>query len=328
MEERAMSSARTPSLSVVVPVYNSPDSFPQLVSRQAESLPGVAERYELVAVNDGSRDGSWEAIVAAAQRHSWIRGIDLMRNYGQHNAVLCGVRAAAHDVIVTMDDDLQNPPEEIAKLLAELGEGHDVVYGVPEKQQHGLLRNLASSLTKAVMRVGLGARVASDISAFRAFRTRLRVAFERYRSPLANIDVLLTWGTTRFGAVRVRHDPRTIGVSQYGFGKLLRHAFNMLTGFSTLPLRVASALGFVFTLFGAGVLIYVLGRYLLLGYSVPGFPFLASVIAIFSGVQLFSLGIIGEYLARVHFRTLDRPLYAVRGTTERPPGGDADASGS
>jgi undecaprenyl-phosphate 4-deoxy-4-formamido-L-arabinose transferase len=322
VKEPVVESAHRRSLSVVVPVYNSEGAFPQLVSRLAEALPGIALHYQLIAVNDGSRDGSWKAIRAQAERHPWIRGIDLMRNYGQHNAVLCGVRAAANELIVTMDDDLQNPPEEIHKLLEALEEGQDVVYGVPEKQRHGLMRNLASILTKAAMKVALRAHTAPDISAFRAFRTRLRVAFDRYRSPFANVDVLLTWGTTRFGTVRVRHDARPIGVSQYGFGKLLRHAFNMITGFSTLPLRVASALGFVFTLFGAGVLVYVLGRYLLLGYSVPGFPFLASVIAIFSGVQLFSLGIIGEYLARVHLRTQDRPLYAVRETTDDSGAGE------
>src|SRR5207248_5274259 len=127
-----------------------------------------------------------------------------------------------------------------------------------------------------------------------------------------SIDVLLTWGTTRFAAIPVQHDARKVGTSNYTFRKLLTHALNMITGFSALPLQIAILVGFVFTLFGVGVLIYVVGRYLIFGGSVPGFPFLASAIAIFSGAQLFALGIMGEYLARMHFRMMDRPAYVVR----------------
>jgi hypothetical protein len=133
--------------------------------------------------------------------------------------------------------------------------------------------------------------------------------------------VLLTGGTTRFAAIPVRHDPRRLGTSNYTLRKLLTHALNMVTGFSTLPLQIASVVGFAFTLFGLGVLVFVLGRYFIQGASVPGFPFLASVIAIFSGAQLFALGIIGEYLARMHVRTMDRPAYVVRVRSTHDAGG-------
>ena len=124
--------------------------------------------------------------------------------------------------------------------------------------------------------------------------------------------MLLTWGTNRFSIRTVRHDARRVGASGYTFRKLATHAMNMMTGFSTVPLQFASLVGFLFTLFGVGVLAYVLGRYLVQGGSVPGFPFLASIIALFSGAQLFALGIIGEYLARMHFRMMERPSYVVR----------------
>ncbi len=140
----------------------------------------------------------------------------------------------------------------------------------------------------------------------------VREAFAGYASGFVSIDVLLTWGTTRFSSVVVRHDPRAEGVSGYGVKKLLTHALNMLTGYSAKPLQVASFTGFAFTVFGLFVLVYVLVLYVINGGSVPGFPFLASVVAIFSGAQLFALGIIGEYLARIHFRMMDRPSYAVR----------------
>lgn len=314
-EKKQRSDRPTAGLSVVVPVYNSEQSLCDLVQRLNPVLQSLADKYELILVNDGSRDGSWEVVRELVQEHKWIRGIDLMRNYGQHSTLLCGIRAAKYGTIVTMDDDLQHPPEEVPKLLEKLSEGHDVVYGTPQKEQHGVFRDLASIITKFALKRAMGAKIARRVTAFRAFRTQVRDAFAEYRSPFLSIDVLLTWGTTRFGAVRVRHDRRMKGRSNYTFRMLVKHALNMMTGFSTMPLRLASVVGFLFTLFGLGVLVYVVGRYFIEGTSMPGFPFLASIIAIFSGAQLFALGIIGEYLARMHFRMMERPTYIVRQKT-------------
>jgi len=299
-------------ISVVVPVYNSQGSLSDLVSALAQTLGGVSGPFELILVNDGSQDRSWEQVERLTRVHPWVRGINLMRNYGQHNALLCGIRHARYATIVTMDDDLQHPPHEIPALLAKLSEGYDVVYGAPREQQHGLWRDIASWMTKLALQNAMGAKTALNISAFRAFRTHLRDAFAHYQNPYVSIDVLLTWGTSRFTSIKVEHNPRTIGRTNYTFGKLVVHALNMITGFSVLPLRFASLMGFTFALFGLLVLVYVVGRYLIQGTSVAGFPFLASTIAIFSGVQLFALGIIGEYLARMHFRLMDRPTYVIR----------------
>jgi glycosyltransferase involved in cell wall biosynthesis len=299
-------------ISLIVPVYNSATVLPMLVKELEAVLQKCANTFELILVNDASPDQSWRVITDLTQGRAWVHGINLMRNVGQHNALLCGIRAANYDIVVTIDDDLQNPPEEIPRLLAKLEEGSDVVYGVPEYQQHGLLRDLASKITKMVLQNAMGAEIAGNISAFRAFRTQVREAFDQYRGPFVSIDVLLTWGTTRFGAVQVRHEPRREGVSGYTLRKLILHALNMMTGFSVLPLQIASMIGFAFTIFGLLALTFVIGRYLVQGSAVPGFPFLASLIAVFSGAQLFALGIIGEYLSRVHFRTMDRPPYTVR----------------
>jgi len=304
--------SRWPGISVVVPVYKSEAILPDLVQRLSQALPSLAEEYELILVNDCSPDRSWEVISKLAEQYSWIHPINLMRNYGQHNALLCGIRAARYDVIVTMDDDLQHPPEEIPKLLDALAGGHDVVYGTPEQEQHGLGRDFASWVTKLALQNVMGAEVARQVSAFRVFRAEVAKAFAHYQGAFVSIDVLLTWGTNRFSIRTVRHDARKVGASGYTFRKLATHAMNMMTGFSTVPLQFASLVGFLFTLFGLGVLAYVLGRYLVQGGSVPGFPFLASIIALFSGAQLFALGIIGEYLARMHFRMMERPSYVVR----------------
>ena len=202
--------------------------------------------------------------------------------------------------------------EEIPRLLQELAKGADVVYGAPDSEQHGFWRNAASVIIKMALQSAMGAHSARHVSAFRAIRTRLRDAFEQFHGSLVSIDVLLTWGTSNFAAIRVHNDPRLEGNSNYNFAKLIRHAFNMITGFSTLPLKLASVLGFAFSLFGMAVLSYVLLRFVLYGSPVAGFPFLASIIAIFSGVQLFSLGIFGEYLSRMHFRILEKPSYTIK----------------
>jgi glycosyltransferase involved in cell wall biosynthesis len=301
------------SISVVTPVYNGEASVGELCRRLAEVLPRISAQHEVILVNDGSRDRSWETISELCSRSPVVRGLNLMRNYGQHNALLCGIRAAKYDLVVTMDDDLQHPPEEIPRLLARLEEGFDVVYGAPKAEQNGLLRSLASRITRLALSAAVGSDVAKNVSAFRVFPTQLREAFAAYQSPFVSIDVLLTWATTRFGATTVAFQPRHSGSSNYTFTKLVRHAFDMMTGFSTAPLQLASLIGFTCTLFGLAVFIYVFVRFCLEG-SVPGFPFLASIIAIFSGAQLFALGVIGEYLARMHFRSMKRPAYVVRTT--------------
>jgi undecaprenyl-phosphate 4-deoxy-4-formamido-L-arabinose transferase len=300
------------SISAVVPVYNSEGTLAPLVASLHEALDPLGRDYEIILVNDGSADASWDRIAELAAADDRVRGLNLMRNYGQHNALLAGIRAARNDVVVTLDDDLQNPPEEIPKLLAKLDEGFDVVYGSAADPQFGVWRNLATGMSKLALRWVIGGGMAGKVSAFRAFRTDLRAAFADYEAPYVSIDVLLSWGTTRFAAVPVAHRPRAEGRSAYSFGRLATHALNVMTGFSTRPLRFASLIGLFFTLFGVVVLAIVLITYVVEGGVVPGFAFLASVIAIFSGAQLLTLGIIGEYLARMHMRVMDRPPFAVR----------------
>ena len=307
------------SISVVVPVYNSALIAEKLIERLVPVLQGLGGPFEIILVNDGSKDASWDVIQELSRRHASVIAVDMMRNYGQHNALLCAIRLARNEVIVTLDDDLQHPPECIPDLVAKLGETFDVVYGTPVHERHGFLRDLASRVTKLALQASMGAETASKVSALRCFRTQLRDAFVQYDGPFVSIDVLLTWGTTRFTTLPVPHEERKIGSSNYTFRKLVIHAMNMMTGFSTLPLQFASLIGMTFTAFGGCVLAYVLIAYLVNGGSVPGFAFLASIIAIFSGAQLFALGIIGEYLARMHFRMMSRPSYVIRRSSGRDP---------
>lgn len=302
------------TVSVVIPVYRAERTLRMLYDQLTAVMLQLTLAFEIIFVEDCGGDGSWAVIADLAAADSRVRGIRMSRNYGQHNALLCGIRAARYDVTITMDDDLQHPVSEIAPLLEALGPGIDVVYGAPTTEQHGVLRDLASRLTKLALASTMGAETARNVSAFRAFRTRLREGFRDYRSPNVSIDVLLTWSTSRFAVLKVRHAPRTIGVSGYTMRHLIRHAINLMTGFSTLPLQIASVIGFVFMLFGVLVFVYVLGNFLINSHTVPGFAFLASLTTIFAGAQLFALGVIGEYLACMHFRSMDRPAYLVRET--------------
>ncbi|MGB7340821.1 MAG: glycosyltransferase family 2 protein [Phototrophicaceae bacterium] len=301
------------SLSVVIPVYRGAQTIEGLMAELAEALPHLTDTYEVIMVEDDGGDNSWDVIQDLAQKYPFLRGIKLMRNAGQHSALLCGIRAAQYDVIITMDDDRQHPSSEISKLLSELDKGYDVVYGTPESKQHDLGRNLGSSVIRLALSNAMGVDAARYVSAFRAFRTHLRKSFENYSSPFVSIDVLLSWGTNRFTHTYVRHEPRTVGESGYTFIKLVNLALTMFTGFSVFPLRLASYLGFGLTIFGIILFIYVFPiRLLILNQNgVQGFTFLASMIAIFSGTQMFTIGIIGEYLARMHFRLMDKPAYTI-----------------
>jgi glycosyltransferase involved in cell wall biosynthesis len=302
-------------LSVVIPCYNSAPTLPELVRRLVEVLGQTGAPYEVILVVDGSPDNTWDVAEGLAHEHRTVAAIRLSRNYGQHNALLAGIRAAQYDVLVTMDDDLQHRPEEIATLLAALDPEVDLVYGIPVVEEHGVLRSFASRGIKRLMTLGLGIADASNISAFRAFRTRLRDAFTGLDGPHASIDVALSWATTRTTSATVHMDRRTEGRSNYSFRLLVRHAINTMLGYSTLPLRLVGYLGLACGGLGIILLAVVLWQFFSGSTTVQGFTTVASMVAIFSGAQMVALGIVGEYIARIHSENLGRPTYVVHERT-------------
>jgi undecaprenyl-phosphate 4-deoxy-4-formamido-L-arabinose transferase len=271
---------------------------------------------EVVFIDDGNADKTWSTLLEIARVHPFVRAIRLSRNVGQHAALLAGVREARHPVIATLDDDLQNPPEELAHLLKALTDDVDVVYGVPRKIKQPIWRSVASVTAKRLMQKALGFSSAVDISSFRVFRSQLRDGFNNDLGPGVSLDALLSWSTSRFTSVEVEHQERKTGKSNYNFWKLFRFMLDTVTGFSTVPLRLATGLGLTTIALSVGVLIWVLGRPLITGESVPGFPFLAATIAIFSGTQLLVLGVIGQYIGRMHFRVMNKPTYTIAERTE------------
>lgn len=309
-------------VSVVIPCYRSAQTLPELVDRLSAVLPGTAIEHEIILVVDGSPDGTWDVAEELARGHRDVRAIQLARNYGQHNALVAGVRAARHDIVVTMDDDLQHPPEEVPRLLAALTDDLDLVYACPREDEHGFTRNLASQLVKVALSGPFGVQDARSISAFRVFRAFLRNGFERVAGPHASIDVALSWGTTRIGCVDVRMEQRAAGRSGYNTRALVRHSINMLVGYSTAPLRFVSYLGLFVGMFGLVLCCTVLWSYFTGRTTVAGFTSIASMIAMFSSAQMIGIGVMGEYLGRVHAGGMGRPTYVIRTEVGQAPSGE------
>ncbi|MFI5497051.1 glycosyltransferase [Actinoplanes sp. NPDC051859] len=299
-------------VSVVVPCYRSAATLPALVSRLNDALPGFVSDFEILLVVDGGDIDTWTTARDLEQAHERVQAFRLSRNYGQHNALVAGVRAASHDVIVTMDDDLQHRPEEIQVLLTALTDDIDLVYGVPEREEHGATRSLASRLAKAGLERAMSVDGARQISAFRAFRTYLRDGFAQLNGPHACLDVALSWGTTGSTAVTVRMDDRAHGRSNYTVRMLIRHTLNMVLGYSTGPLRIVTYLGFLAALMGLLLFVLMLFLYFSGQTQVAGFTTVACMVAIFSAAQLLAIGVLGEYVGRIHTNGLGRPTYLVR----------------
>ena len=300
------------SYSIVIPIFNSEKIISKLYNELIEFFEVSSLQFEIIFVNDGSADKSSDVLQKIKESDSKVKVIEFSKNFGQHNALLCGIRKANNEFIITMDDDLQHSPDQLHKLIDKINQGYDVVYGSPKNYSHSFFRNLSSFLTKYALQTTIGLQNARKFSAFRIFRSYIVKSFYDYKGSFISIDVLLTWGTNNFSYVDVDFKRRASGKSNYSFKKLLSQAFNMLTGFSIRPLQLSSLFGFIFAFFGFSILLYILLNYFINESSVAGFTFLASLISIFSGVQLITIGIIGEYLARVHFRMMDKPQYIIK----------------
>lgn len=303
-----------PDLSIVVPVYRSTDSLPRLVERIRGAIEPTGRSWEAVFVDDsGPDDRSWGVLEELVRRDpDRLRALRLMRNFGQHNALMCGFHAARGAFVVTLDDDLQNPPEEIPRLLAAIEDRNDdLVYGtIAEEKQHGPLRNLGSWLVTKFGQTIFRSTVRG--SSYRVIRRELVRSILTYDLNFTFVDGLLAWNTQRMSAIPVRHDARPHGSSGYSFFRLLALAVNMFTNFSLLPLQFVSLLG-VFAATGG----LLLGAYYLVAHfagwiSVSGYASLIVTTLVLGGVQLLSLGVMGEYLGRIHLNINRKPQFVVR----------------
>ncbi len=296
--------------SIVIPVYNGETTIEELCQRISAVFEQIEGGYEILFVDDGSSDASWEKIRSLKSRNSHIKGIRLMRNFGQHNALMCGFNFVNGDFVISIDDDLQHPPEEIPKLVEKIKEGHDIVYGIYAEKRHGIMRNLGSRFIIWSYQKALGVR--GDITSFRIIKREIVNHVISYNKSFTFIDGFLVWHTKKIGYVTVRHEERPTGRSGYSPGKMLTLSFNLFTNFSLKPLQLASFVGVIFALFGFLLGIYYLARRILVGTSFPGFSAIFVAVSIFSGIQLIILGLIGEYIGRIHMNISNKPQYVIR----------------
>lgn len=296
--------------SVVIPVYNSEATLEKLTNRLRTIFETISEDFEIIFVDDGSQDESWQKLKTLRSEDSRIRIVQLMRNFGQHNALMCGFRFVIGDYVITLDDDLQNPPEEIPKLINKIGEGYDIVYGKYISKKHSRFRNLGSSLIQLVYKKVFG--VHNNLTAFRIIGRQLIKSILRYEKSYVFIDGLLAWNTKKIGFISVLHNARDDGKSGYGIKKLLTLSLNMITNFSIVPLQIASILGLLFAILGFMMSGYFFLKKIIYDIPVAGYTSLIIAITIFAGIQLLTLGLIGEYIGRIHLNINNKPQYEIR----------------
>lgn len=297
--------------SVVVPVFNEEGNVEALAARIVSAMEKVGAPFELLFVDDGSRDRTPLLLSKLGARDRRIRVVRFTRNYGQEAAVEALYLNARGRWLIQMDGDLQHPPEEIPALIAKMEEGYDVVYAVREGRRDALLRVVASHTMQWSMRSLMEIELPEDVSTFRLMSApiaRLVAALPERRK---FFSALLVWSGARIGTVRVRHEARHAGATHYNFTKLLNHTFDLIVGFSSKPLRYIGTLGFLFAIAGLGLGAWVIARKLIWNYGIMGWPSLFASVVILGGMQLIATSVIGEYIARIYVQAQARPLYNI-----------------
>lgn len=304
-------------ISIVIPVYRSALTLPELHRRVVLAVANITQEFEIILVEDCGGDDSWEVIEKLASQDSRVRGIKLSRNFGQHAATICGCSTARGRWIFTLDDDLEHQPEFIPDLYAKATQGFSLVYGVYPQRTHSAWRNLTSEIGRRMFRFAIPTLNYSYTS-FRCIQGGLAREMVRFDSPFPFVDGYLSWITNNCASVPIVHADRVFGTSNYNFRKLVVHSINIFVTFSDLPLRLASWLGLGAFFIGMLWLAIIVIEKLMGDVTVSGFASVMAGVILFGGIQLLILGIIGEYLGRVNFQSSRRPLYLVAQDTRQP----------
>jgi len=297
-------------VSIVVPVYGGSAALPELCSRLDAAMRTAGLDYEVILVDDRGQTEAWSVISTVAARHPQVRGLRLGRNFGQHAATICGISYARGKWIVTMDDDLEHPPESIPALLAAGNDDYPLIYGVFEKRTHATYRNLSSELMRRMLKRAFP-DLNEDYCSFRAIHAPLAKQLDRFGFNRPYIDGMLSWLTSSTRSVNVPHEQRQHGESTYTMRKLLSHAANIFVTFSYLPLRIATFGGAMRAGISFLYLLYVIYGRLSGSIANPGYASLMSVVLFACGIQLLILGVVGEYVGRLMGATFRRPVYVV-----------------
>lgn len=306
-------------ISIVVPVYNGAQMVEQLCARLIPVCSSFG-RFEIILVDDGSRDNSCEVIRRLQQDIAQLCLVELSRNFGQHNATLAGLAHARGKIVITLDQDLQHPPEMIGMLIAKLEEGFDVVYGLPEVRPHSILRNISSDFSKWLSSKILSTSLKGNFSSFRVLRHWVVAEVIKFNAAYSYLDGFISWTTANIGGVVVPN-PKSDFESRYTFARLVNHGLNLMVNFSIRPLQFASLVGIISALLGLCAALYVVISKLFFNVSVQGWASLMVVLLVVGGLQIAFLGLIGEYVGRILMNSNQAPNFVVR-TLRR--GRDAD----
>ena len=298
-------------VSVVIPVFNEELVLHEFYPRLKKEAESWGKSYELLFVDDGSTDKSFELICKWKKIDSNIRVIKFTRNFGQQAAVLAGFRQSRGDIVVQIDSDLQNPPEEIKRLLGAFTDEVDLVVTVPRKRRDSSLRILGSKVLHSLAQALFGNRFKLNLSSFRAMRRSVIEKIDQCQDRSRYMAVLMSWMAVPTVHVEVDHHLRKTGQTKYGILPLLRLTWDLITGYSNFPLRLVTYLGLLGAGLGFAIMMFLLYQRLVAGILIEGFVVLSAVFSFFAGVQLLSIGFLGEYLSRVHLQIQNRPDYIV-----------------
>lgn len=305
----------TLDVSIVVPVYGGVTALPELCKRVHSCLKPAKIRYEVILVDDRGDRQAWATIQAISAADPHVKGIRLSRNFGQHAATLCGISQAQGTAVITMDDDLEHPPESIPAMLQACIEETPLVYGTFPKRTHAWYRNISSELMRKTLKASFP-DLNDSYSSFRCMTSSLAKQLSAFDISRPYLDGMLSWLTASVTTVQVQHGERRHGESAYTFRKLLSHATNIFITFSHLPLRIAAYFGTTIAAISFIYLSYIVVAHLTGNITNPGYASMMSVVLFACGVQLVILGVVGEYIGRLMGVANKKPAFAVQATTQ------------
>ncbi len=305
----------SPEISVVIPVFNEEDNLRELAERLIRTLSGLGRPFEVIFVDDGSTDRSWAILTELnGQYPQNIRALQFHRNFGQHQAIFAGFQAARGQVMVTLDADLQNPPEEIPRLVAKLDEGYDTVGGWRENRQDSIFRRFPSQLVNTIMSRVTGVKLRDYGCMLRAYRREVIDSINQCHESSSFIPALANLFSQRVAEIPVGHAERERGKSKYGIFKLIRLNFDLMTGFSNLPIHLIGLMGMTIALLGLFFGLLLIIRRIFVGPEVEGVFTLFAILFIFVGLNTLGLALVGEYVGRIYREVRGRPRFVIRQT--------------
>lgn len=299
-------------LSICIPVYNGSDTISPLMENLDSTFSKIEK--EVVLVNDGSRDNSAEVCKNLCKKYDYVKFINLRRNYGEHNAVMCALNYCTGDYAVIIDDDLQNPPEEIFKLLNEIEKGYDVVYSKYHEKKHHWFRNFGSKVNDVFATWLIGKPKNLYLCSFKIINRAMIEELKKYKGPFPYIDGLLLRATNNVSSVFVEHKARTQGKSNYTLGKLLNLWLSMFINFSIKPMRFITITGLTISLISVVMALFFIVEKIMNPQTVPGWTTIIVLLLFFGGLQSTFLGIIGEYIGKNYLDQNNTPQWVVKET--------------